>query len=204
MINYLFSAINKETGFTKEQADYLVQDIKGKKTIVFVASLPDDFERSDKQLQQYIRIFSQININFIQSAIIDKRISPEDALDLINCSDIVFLLGGAPKQQMDFILEYNLMSAIKNKKFIISVSAGSMNQGKRVIYRDDFDNFSLKDYLGLGIVNINIFPHFDKENLKIVEETMELKQLQTYLLLPNNSFVRIKNNYVEIIGNYFS
>ena len=36
-----------------------------------------------------------------------------------------------------------------------------MNQTDRVIYKDDFKNYELVDYQGLGFIDLNIYPHFD-------------------------------------------
>jgi len=203
MINYLFSKIDKEKGFTKEQTKYLKEDINNNTKIVFISSQPEDYERNDKQILQFLIIFSKIGINFTKSTVIDKRIDSTKSKDLIKDADIVFLMGGCPELQMKFILEYDLSNSIKSKKIIIGVSAGSMNQSKRVVYIDDFDDDSLKDYEGLALVNINIYPHVDLNNKSIMKEVNLIKEIIPLILLPNESFVRIKNNKVEIIGQYY-
>lgn len=67
------------------------------------------------------------------------------------------MLGGSPELQMKSINEYKLIDSIKKCKLVLGVSAGAMNQSNKVMYKDDFDNFIMKDYAGLCLVNINIF-----------------------------------------------
>lgn len=199
MINYLFSGLDKEKGFTKEQGEYLKKDIKSNVKIVYICSIPDNYERSDEQLLRYTNMFKNIDIKFSKESVIDKRITKETAKELINEADIIFLMGGSPELQMNFILEYDLVNEIKNKNIVLGVSAGSMNQSKRVMYKDDFDNYKLKDYQGLGLVDINIFPHVDLSK-DIMKEGEEINQIIPLILLPNDSFVRVENNKIDIIG----
>lgn len=200
MINYLFSGLDKEKGFTKEQENYLKKDIKSNMKIVYICSIPDNYERSDEQLLRYTNMFNNIDIKFSKEFVVDKRMNKETAIELINEADIIFLMGGSPELQMNFILEYDLINGIKNKNIVLGVSAGSMNQSKRVMYKDDFDNYKLKDYQGLGLVDINIFPHVDLSE-DIMKEGEEINQIIPLILLPNDSFVRVENKKVEIIGN---
>ena len=204
MINYLFSGIDRINGFTEVQTNYLIKDVKCNSIITFISSMPTDYERNDKQLSQYREMFYKIGINFSKSTVIDKRLNKDSAKKKIENSDIVFLLGGTPELQMKFINEYELLKIIKNVPIVIGVSAGSLNQSKRVIYRDDFDNYSVKDYKGLGIVDINIFPHIDLNNKQLMAEVDEISKIIPLILLPNDSFIRIENGDIKIIGEYYN
>jgi len=200
MINYLFSGINPEKGFTKKQANCLKKDIKDNSNIVFIASIFSDYKKNDKLFKSYIKAFWNNNIKFRKSNIIDDRISITLAHELINDADIVFLLGGNPEMQMKSINKYDLNKYIKKVNIVIGVSAGSMNQSKRVMYKDDFENFKMKDYEGLGLVKINIFPHVDLNNSSIMNEVIEISEYIKLVLLPNDSFIRICNNDIEFLG----
>ena len=104
---------------------------------------------------------------------------------------------------MKFINEYELVESIQSTKIVIGVSAGSMNQGNRIVYKDEFDNYILKDYKGLNLTNINIFPHYDTNNQECIDEVEEVSKINSIICLPNESFVYIRNGNVEIIGNYY-
>lgn len=203
MINYLFSGINPEKGFTKEQANYLKKDIKDNSNIVFIASIFSDYKKNDELFENYREYFENNNIKFRKSSIIDDRISITLAHELINDADIVFLLGGNPEMQMKSINKYDLKKYIKKVNIVIGVSAGSMNQSKRVMYKDDFENFKMKDYEGLGLVKINIFPHVDLNNSSIMNEVTEISKYMELILLPNDSFIRVYNNTIKFFGNYY-
>ena len=104
---------------------------------------------------------------------------------------------------MKLINEYGLNDLIKNTKTVIGVSAGSMNQGKRVVYKDDFENYVIKDYEGLGLTDINIFPHYELDHKEIVEEANEVSTISDILCLPNKSFIYIENDNMEVVGDYY-
>lgn len=203
MINYLFSGINKKEGFTKEQENYLKEDIFPNSKITFISSSFDDYDRGDTQVSRYTELFHNIGIEFKKVDLIDGRKTKKEAHELLKKTDIIFLTGGSPELEMKSIIEYELLDDIKQAHIVLGVSAGSMNQSKRVMYRDDFDHFIMKDYSGLGIVNINIFPHIELENEALMKEAMEISNELPLILLPNNSFVRIKNNQMEIVGEAY-
>ena len=203
MINYLFSQIKKDTGFSDTQKEYLLKNIKSGMNIVFISSIPNNFERTDEQVNRYISAFSKIRIGFNNIFYIYGRKAKEEAKNIIMDSDIIFLMGGSPELQMKFINEYELVESIQSTKIVIGVSAGSMNQGSRVVYKDDFDNYVIKDYKGLNLTNINIFPHYDTNNQECIDEVEEVSKINSIICLPNESFAYIENGNVEIIGKYY-
>lgn len=203
-INYLFSGLDKVNGFTKKQKEFLKKDIKNNMNIVFIASSFDNYERNDIKHKELVKLFNDININFNNIYLIDNRVDSNKSKELIKKSDIIFLMGGDPKKEMDSIIEYDLVSDIKTKEgIIIGVSAGSMNQITNVIYKDEIDNNILIKYKGLGFFNTNIYPHVDINNKEYLQEIFEVSKYGKILCLPNSSFIRIENNKVDIIGEYY-
>ena len=98
-------------------------------------------------------------------------------------------------KQLDFLL--------KQKEPIIGVSAGAMNQAKRVVYRDEFENNRIYDYEGLDLVKINVYPHFDSKNQELLDEIDEVSKMVDLILIPDESLIRIENSKVEYIGTYY-
>ena len=172
-------------------------------SIVFVSSVPNNYERTDEQVDRYTNTFSKIGIVFNSVFSLDGRNTMKEAKSIIKNSDIVFLMGGSPELQMKFINEYELVESIQSVKIVIGVSAGSMNQGSRVVYKDDFDNYVIKDYKGLNLTNINIFPHYDTNNQESIDEAEEIRKINSIICLPNESFIYIENGNVEIIGKSY-
>lgn len=203
-INYLFSGLDKVNGFTKKQKEFLKKDIKNNMNIVFIASLFDNYERNDIKHKELVKLFNDINIKFNSIYLIDNRIDSNKSKELIKKSDIIFLMGGDPKKEMDSIIEYDLVSDIKTKEgIIIGVSAGSMNQITNVIYKDEIENNIIVKYKGLGFFDTNIYQHIDINNKKYLQEIFEVSKYGKILCLPNSSFIRIENNKVDIIGEYY-
>lgn len=202
-INYLFSGIDKEKGFTDIQRKYLKEDIKENSTIVFIASTFNN-ENNDFYYNKILGCFKNININFKESYLIDDRISKEESHNLIKKSNIVFLMGGDINLQMQSIIEYELKELLKNKEgIIIGVSAGSMNQASRVVYKDEFQNNIIFDYEGISLTNISIYPHLDFSNADYMNELLEVSNYTPLIALPNDSFIKIKDDVVEYIGDYY-
>ena len=134
-INYLFSGLDKEKGFTEEQKNNLLKDIPSNSTITFIATTFNNYEKTDYNLNKIIDMFKNIGINFKTIHLIDSRIEESTMKEYLKESNIIFLMGGNPEEQMAKINEYHLASIIKNfSGIILGVSAGSMNQTTNVIY----------------------------------------------------------------------
>lgn len=199
-INYLFSGIDKEKGFDDVQSKYLKQDIKENQIITFIASTFDNHEQNIMYKNKTLEFFSKINITFKENYLIDNNVTKEKAKDFIKKANIIYLMGGDTYLQNNSLDEYELKPLIKEKSFIIGVSAGSLNQTKRVIYQDYND---IKDYEGLGFTNISIYPHLDFLNIDYLKEIFKISKITKLVALPNSSFIRIENNKEMFIGDYY-
>lgn len=204
-INYLFSDISKEQGFNEIQREYLKKDIKNNDTIVFIATTFDDYEKNDLYYNNLIKHFKNIDITFNKAYLIDNRVAKDLAKDYILKSNIIFLMGGDAKKQIDSVKEYDLFEILKSKEgIILGVSAGSMNQSSRVVYKNDYNNYVIEDYEGLGYIDINIYPHLDFNNIDYLKEVFEVSNYTKTVALPNDSFIRIENNNIDFVGEYYT
>ena len=204
-INYLFSGISKEQGFNKVQRERLKKDIKNNDTIVFIATTFDDYEKNDLYYNNLIKHFKNIDITFNKAYLIDNRVDKDLAKDYILKSNIIFLMGGDAKKQIDSVKEYDLFETLKSKEgIILGVSAGSMNQSSRVVYKNDYNNYVIEDYEGLGYIDINIYPHLDFNNIDYLKEVFEVSNYTKTVALPNDSFIRIENNNIDFVGEYYT
>lgn len=199
-INYLFSGVDKEKGFYDVQSKYLKQDIKENQIITFIASTFNNHEQNIMYKNKTLEFFSKINITFKENYLIDNNVTKEEAKDFIKKANIIYLMGGDTYLQNNSLDEYELKPLIKEKSFIIGVSAGSLNQTKRVIYQDYND---IKDYEGLGFTNISIYPHLDFLNIDYLKEIFKISKITKLVALPNSSFIRIENNKEMFIGDYY-
>lgn len=199
-IYYLFSRINKETGFTLEQEKYILKDVKNNSNITFVSALKNEPEHLKESIENKLNNFKNIKIAFNNIYVIDENTNMKEAKEYINKDDIVFLLGGCPYIQMEIINKNEIKELIKQKELIIGVSAGAMNQAKRVIYIDEFEENKLYDYEGLNYFETSIYPHYSQD---LIEEIKEVSQKQPIIAIPDGSFIRIENDKVEYIGKKY-
>lgn len=204
MINYLFSGIDKVSGFTKEQATSLKKDIKDNSVIIFIASDFNNTEKTDTNKKLLIDAFNNIGINFKCEYLVDKRVSKDEAKELLNKSDIVFLMGGDTYKEMKSINEYDIKEDITNRKLILGVSAGSLNQSKNVVYLDEYQDYKLVKYEGLGLVDFNIYPHLDFKNIDFLKEVFTVSNDTPLIALPNESFIRCENGNIEYFGEHYN
>ena len=203
-INYLFSGLDKEKGFTEEQKNNLLKDIPSNSTITFIATTFNNYEKTDYNLNKIIDMFKNIGINFKTIHLIDSRIEESTMKEYLKESNIIFLMGGNPEEQMDKINEYHLASIIKNfSGIILGVSAGSMNQTTNVIYYDEEIGERLIEYEGLGFLDINLYPHLDFNNIPYLKEIFEVSKHGKIIALPNESFIKIINNIPEYHGEHY-
>ena len=201
-IYYLLSGNDKEKGFYDSVVDYLRGDIKDNSVITFISSSFDNYEKNDSYYNNMIRFFENININFKETYLIDNRMKKEMAKEIINKSDVIYLMGGIPHIEMQNILSYKLIEPLKNfEGIIIGVSAGSMNMNKNVCYIDEENN--VKEYNGIGLTDFNIYPHLDFNNIDYLKEIFRVSKIRKTIALPNESFIRVENGISEIIGEHY-
>lgn len=204
MTNILFSGLDKENGFNDMQSECLIKNIKDNSVITYIASDFDDIVKSKKYSSAMMRFFETIGIKFKKVNLVDSSVSINDAKEMLNSSNIVFLMGGSPYLQMKGINKYGLKDKIKTIDLVIGVSAGSMNQSKRVVYEDkDFD-MKLYDYEGLGLVDFNIYPHLDFNNIELLKESFRISEIIPIICLPDDSFIRVIDSKIEYYGPHYS
>lgn len=202
MTNILFSGIDKENGFNEEQSACLNESIKAQSTITFIASDFTNTVKSKDVSNKMVTFFEKIGVKFKCVNLIDVNISIKDAHEILKTSDVVFLMGGSPYLQMEGINKYGLKEYIKNIPLVIGVSAGSMNQSKRVVYEDE-NNKKLYDYEGLGLTNFNIYPHFDFKNIELLKESFRVSEVICLDCLPEDSFIKVNDGTIKYYGPHY-
>lgn len=194
MIKYLFSNIDKVNGFNEQQIKYLSKDLKTCKSILFV---PGDYDK-----EKYI-IYKDKIINWLKSIEVSFSECYLTGLDdELKSYDVIFLMGGNPDNQIEIINNINLKSIINNASVVIGVSAGAINLSEEAIYYNDYSN-KIEMYDGIGLTNINVYPHFDINNIEFLKEVKMVSKIKSLIALPNDSFIRINNKSIELVGDCF-
>lgn len=194
MIKYLFSNIDKINGFNEQQIKYLSKDLKNSKSILFV---PGDYDKEKYIIykDKIISWFNNINIYFKESYLANFE-------DELKGYDVIFLMGGNPINQIEIIKNINLKKIINKASLVIGVSAGAINSSNEAIYYNDY-NEKIENYKGLGLTYINVYPHFDINNNEFVKEVKMVSKIKSLIALPNDSFIRIDNKSIELVGDCF-
>lgn len=141
---YILSGMDgeKDYNFYSNISEIFKNELSKFESIVYISAYPKDYERNIN-LSKSER-FLNIGIKFKRSIAVDYSYTKEQVRDIIIKSELIFLYGGDPYQQMKFMLDYDINELLKGKT-LITLSAGSINICKEAICtKDDDFNISSK------------------------------------------------------------
>lgn len=194
MIKYLFSNIDKVNGFSELQSKYLSKDLRNCNNILFV---PSDYDNEKYTIykDKIISWFDNIGISFKENHLVSL-------VDELNDYDVIFLMGGNPIKQIEIINKINLKYLINKAKVVIGVSAGAINLSNEAIYYNDYSE-KIEIYDGIGLIDINVYPHFDINNKEFLEEIKMVSKIKALIALPNESFIKLDDEQIEFCGDCY-
>ena len=194
MIKYLFSNIDKVNGFSELQSKYLSKDLRNCNNILFV---PSDYDNEKYTIykDKIISWFDNIGISFKENHLVSVD-------DELNDYDVIFLMGGNPIKQIEIINKINLKNLINKAKVVIGVSAGAINLSNEAIYYNDYSE-KIEIYDGIGLTDINVYPHFDINNKEFLEEVKMVSKIKALIALPNESFIKLDDEQIEFCGDCY-
>lgn len=191
---YILSGGSKESKlFTKEQETLMKEDLKGKNNLVSIGAgkeceKNDDYFYGNEEILGTIKSFEFSDLTNFH--LIDERTSWEEGAKLLKKADIIYLQGGDPFVQLEYIKRNGYDKILKEfNGIILGVSAGSMNLGKVSFYSKDEDYLETIFYEGLGLTNITIDPHFDINDIERVEEVKVNSKKHRIIGLPDYSAI---------------
>lgn len=207
-IIYVLSGTKKEDSlFTKEQETMIKEDLKGATNLVAIGACKT-FEENDLYFygnDTAVGTISSFKFSDLKNFnLLDKRISKEKGAELLKNADIIYLQGGDPFIQLEYLRNNNYDKIIRNfNGIILGLSAGSMNLSKTSFYSKDEDYPESKFYKGLGLINLTIDPHFDINDESRIEEAKKYSIINQIIGLPDYSAIIIKGNEIINFGpNY--
>ena len=188
--------------------------VLGKGDFVFIASSPEDYEKNDLYAENVFKSLTMAGLSFNKKVVIDGQ-NAETAESAFASASLVFMAGGYPLSQIEFIKNFNLDKLLHNfNGVVLGQSAGAMNLAKRVYnYPEDLTEINdAKFWNGVGLSDITIIPHFDVESGNPGVEEIDL--INDYFLpdshnctlygVPNGSHVWIKNGISEFYGENYA
>ncbi|MBP2002300.1 cyanophycinase [Paenibacillus shirakamiensis] len=195
--------------FPEKLVKWLHEDITDRKSLVMISAQPSGFKGEQLNIDDVPeRIWcNQANIIFDEYHLIDLRMQKEEAQRLIQNASVIFLCGGNPILQNNFLAEYEIADAIKNSKtVVIGASAGAINMAAKwlcsknngykvettTIYNGiGFDDFAYETHSKLdygALVQGYLFPLSEKIDVYATEQ---------------ESTMRVKDGKIDIIGNVY-
>ena len=141
--------------------------LKERHSLVFISAWPDDAASNDADAAGMHGMFAEWDMDFGRFAVIDERTPSDDAQRMLREADCVFLMGGNPTAQMQFIRQRGLTETLRDfGGVLLGVSAGSINMAHRSL--DVWE--SPKPYEGLGLTGITIKSHVNEEETELLEK----------------------------------
>lgn len=183
------------------------------KILIFTGS-PNDFDRNDGIVNCLRESFpmSGLSISFME--ICDNR--NEELIEKIDEMDVIILFGGHVPTQNSFFHKISLKEklAVYNG-IIVAVSAGSMNCAETVYAGPESEGEALDPNYqrwipGLGLTDINIFPHYDAlkddylDGMRLMEDiTYPDSFIHEIIALNNGSYILIEDGEETIFGEAY-
>ena len=204
-------ALNPANGFVDELRKALPNPCRA----VFVASSPDDAERTERFAGEIRSGFELTGFRFDHYQVLDMR-NAEQCQDLVAEADLLILSGGHVPTQNRFFQEIGLRETLKSYDGVVmGISAGTMNC-EELVYAPPEEAGEAVDpnyqrfYPGLGLTKVLIFPHFQETRYEVVDG---LPTLETSLLpdsmgrkiyaLVDGSFLLGKDGREELSGEAY-
>ena len=205
----LLSGPDKTKYFSDEVSKVIKRMVKNPINMVVIPADPNNFAKNDKQFygnesvigvfKTFKKIFPNLNI-----VLLDNRVSQTNGIKYLEKSNIIYLLGGNPFIQLEYLQKTKYSDVIQHTSaLVMGVSAGAMNLAVNSYYSKDEDYPESIIYKGLGLTNITIDPHFDINNLEQVNEIKDNSKNIKIIGLPNDSAIVISDNNMEFIGKVY-
>lgn len=197
--------------------DIIKENVLKYKNVVFVANNPDTLNINDKYGNLLFESLKLSRLNFENYITLDSR-NKNEAKEIIENADLLFLSGGSIECQLSFFKEIKLDKILNNfSNLIVAGSAGAMNLCKKTLKFpttfEEIKNITEENSFldGMGIYNKIFIPHFDglkKEyirgkNINAYNELIKLSVSKEFIAVDNHSFIFIKDDLVNYYGNVY-
>ncbi len=205
------AVLNPANGFVERLRETLPKHPK----VLTVCSDPDSHDLTVFYAQVREVSFVKSGMPYGALCILDWNI-PEQAWDLITWCDFLILSGGHVPTQNRFFGKIGLKELLTDfHGVIMGISAGSMNAARTVYAQPEKDGESIdptyqRFLQGLGLTEYQIIPHYNMDKDAILDGRRLYEDItyadsmgQRFLILPDGSYVHIKNGVSAIYGEAY-
>lgn len=182
--------------------------------VLIVCANPDNHEKNDGVYACLKEALPMSGLSVSYLAQCDDR-NP-DIIENLPDMDVIILAGGHVPTQNKFMKQLRLKERLLEfKGILIAWSAGSMNCAEVVYAGPELEGEALDPLYerwipGLGITNINIYPHFQKlrdeylDGMRLIEDiTFEDSVGHEILALNDGSYLMIENGQTTLYGEAY-
>ena len=97
--------------------------------------------------------------------------------------------------------KHNLRDYDNQRELITTIyGTNDIVEDVKQVYIDEFEGEKLYDYEGLNYFQTSIYPHYNQDLIKEIEEVSKKEPI---LAIPDGSFIRIENEKIEYIGKKY-
>ncbi|MDR2688089.1 MAG: Type 1 glutamine amidotransferase-like domain-containing protein [Oscillospiraceae bacterium] len=199
-----FSNFDFEDGFPPEVAARLRGSITERERLVFVCSDPAGHEKLDRYACRDYEWFKNIGIEFAERDVIDDRVTPARAIQIIRAASCLFLMGGDTARQMQFLREYSLSGAIRESGApVLGLSAGAINMGPLSYMATAM--LAVPASEGLGLADITVAPHYNRrrDTPGIMEEIKAVSRRRPVYAMCDGSAIFVQGDKIEMLGEIY-
>ena len=182
--------------------------------VLIICADPSDHEKNDSVcacLKESLPT-SGLSISYIDKCD-DRNLNAVDTLDAV---DVLILAGGHVPTQNKFMAQLRLRERLKDYRgIVVAWSAGSMNCADTVYAGPELDGEAIDPLYerwisGLGLTNINIFPHFQSlkddylDGLRLIEDITYADSVgHEIIALNDGSYIMIEDGKATLYGEAY-
>ncbi|KWX69775.1 Type 1 glutamine amidotransferase-like domain-containing protein [Paenibacillus jilunlii] len=192
--------------FPEKLVKWLDEDIKDRKSLVMISAQPSGYKGEQVNIDDVSeRIWlNQANIIFDEYHFVDYRMQKEDARRFIQNASVIFLCGGDPVLQNDFLAEYELSDVIKNSNAVImGASAGALNMAAKwlSLTNNGYQVETSTIYDGIGFDHLAYESHSKRDYATFVQGYLfPLSEEIDVYAAEQESAIRVKDSKIDILG----
>lgn len=191
--------------FPEKLVKWLHEDITDRKSLVMISADPSGYTGEQINFDNVSEWtwLNQANIIFDEYHFIDYRMQKEDARRLIQNASVIFLCGGYPVLQNDFLAEYELSDVIKNSNAVImGASAGALNMAAKWLSLNNNDEVETSTiYYGIGFDHFAYESHSQRDYATFVQGYLfPLSEEIDVYAAEQESAIRVKDGKIDIMG----
>lgn len=182
--------------------------------VLIVCANPDNHEKNDGVYACLKEALPMSGLSVSYLAQCDDRNS--DIIENLPDMDVIILAGGHVPTQNKFMKQLRLKERLSEfKGILVAWSAGSMNCAEVVYAGPELEGEAVDPLYerwitGLGITNINIYPHFQKlrdeylDGMRLIEDiTFEDSVGHEIIAMNDGSYIMIENGQTILYGEAY-